>query len=109
MENHGNSLFLVGWFEFEVRKQLQKTDISFSHFWDMLVSWRVYWWFGTRWFGIRIGVPLINNPFYFRGSQAIYSTITVVDKEKKHVKQNNRENMGNKKYEQLVNCFYMTD
>ena len=23
----------------------------------------VNWWFGARWFGIRIGVPLCNNPF----------------------------------------------
>ena len=29
----------------------------------------VHWWFGARWFGIRIGVPLSNNPFHFRGSQ----------------------------------------
>ena len=27
------------------------------------------WWFGARWFGIRIRIPLTNNPFHFRGSQ----------------------------------------
>ena len=29
----------------------------------------VDWWFGARWFGIRIGVPLSNNPFHIRGIQ----------------------------------------
>ena len=29
----------------------------------------VNWWFGARWFGIRIGVPLSINSFHFRRSQ----------------------------------------
>ena len=29
----------------------------------------VHWWFGARWFGIRIGVPLSNHSFHFWGSQ----------------------------------------
>ena len=31
----------------------------------------INWWFGARWFGIRFGVPLSNNPFYkgFPGTQ----------------------------------------
>ena len=30
----------------------------------------INWWFGARWFGIRIGVPLrAKSPFHFRGSK----------------------------------------
>ena len=31
-------------------------------------------WFGARWFRIRIGIPLRNNPFYFSGILGIQTT-----------------------------------
>ena len=67
---------------------------SFPVWWDMLVSSRVYWWFGaTTGLGFESGYPSLTIPFIFGDPRDPNNrapnhqfTITVVDKEKKHVK-----------------------
>ena len=79
---------------------------SFPVWWDMLVSSRVYWWFGaTTGLGFESGYPSLTIPFIFGDPRDPNNrapnhqfTITVVDKEKKTCEKKQQGKHGKQKW-----------